>query len=272
MYIISFNLIFNENANILAKRLNIEYVVSLEAKKDDLIIVFGAHEEADKLCFIQEQTNCSFIIIQTEQYNSKVFDNKYYVQLLKNNYILDWSKYNVERIKKQLDIKVYSFYFYDNFILNTTEERNIDFFFCGAGNPERLAILNDFKVQNPNYVIEYDFSGNHVSPNVLNEKLQKVKYVINIPFYKESSLETHRINKALSMGCQVITLPSSDIYLNEQYKNVVHFVKKLNDFCPLLEQFPKIGYTEFMKQYGEEQILHNLNSILYIKKLNEKKT
>jgi hypothetical protein len=268
MYIISFHLIFNENANILAKRLNVEYVVNFNPQKNDLIIIFGAHNEADKLVMIQEQIGCKYIIIQTEQFESKVFDNKYYVHLLKNNYVLDWSKSNVERIKKNLDIKIYSFYFYDNFT-TTNDNKTIDYFFCGAYSPEREKMLTKFKNQNPNYVIEYDFSNNHINPVTLNEKLAKVKYVINIPYYKNSSLETHRINKALSMGCQVISLYSSDLYLNEKYENVVHFVNDLSDFCPLLEQYPKLSYGDFMKQYGDSQILHNINSILYIDKLNK---
>jgi hypothetical protein len=270
MYVISFHLIFNENANILAKRLNIEYIINFEPKKNDLIIVFGAHNEADKLNIIQEHFGCKYIIIQTEQFESKVFDNKYYVQLLKNNYILDWSKSNVERIKNHLDIKVFSFYFYDNFTIKN-ETRPIDYFFCGAYSPEREKMLTKFKTQNPKYVIEYDFSNNHVNPATLNEKLSKVKYVLNVPYYKNSSLETHRINKALSMGCQVISVYSSDLYLNEKYENVVHFVHDINDFCPLLEHYPKLSYEDFMKQYGNAQILHNINSILYIEKLNEKK-
>jgi hypothetical protein len=192
--------------------------------------------------------------------------------LLKNNYILDWSKFNVERFKKQMDIKIYSFYYYDFFILEN-KDRPIDFFFCGAHSPERENKLNQFKLQNSNsnFVFDYDFSGNHMGFNEINNKLALVKYVINIPYYKNNSLETHRINKALASGCQVISLPSSDLYLNEKYKDYVHFVNDLNDFCPLLEMVPKKDYKEFMKTYGEQQILHNITSIKHIEKLNENK-
>ena len=270
MYIISFHTIFNENANILAKRLNIPYVVNFNPVPNDLIIVFGCHDQATNLYVLQEQIKFKCIIIQSEQYESNVFDNKYYIELLRNNYVLDWSKYNVERFKKQLDIKVFSFYYYDFYILEN-KNRTIDFFFCGAHSPEREFKLNQFKLQNANmgFTFDFDFSGNHMNFSDLNNKLANVKYVINLPYYKNNSLETHRINKALSAGCQVISVLSSDNYLNEKYKDYVHFVNDLNDFCPLLEMIPKKDYKDMMKTYGESQILNNINAIQYIEKIHQ---
>ena len=271
MYIISFHIIFNENANILAKRLNIPYVIDFNPKENDLIIVFGGHDQATNLNALQQQIKFKCIIIQSEQYESKIFDNKYYIDLLRNNYVLDWSKYNVERFKKQMDIKVFSFYFYDFFVLEN-QNRPIDFFFCGAHSPEREFKLNQFKLQNANmgFTFDFDFSGNHMSFNDLNNKLANVKYVINLPYYKQNSLETHRINKALACGCQVISVVSSDHYLNEKYKDYVHFVNDLSDFCPLLEMIPKKDYKEMMKTYGETQISQNLTAIQHIQKIHEK--
>ena len=271
MYIISFHIIFNENANILAKRLNIPYVIDFSPKENDLIIVFGGHDQATNLNALQEQIKFKCIIIQSEQYESKIFDNKYYIQLLKNNYVLDWSKYNVERFKKQMDIKVYSFYYYDFFLLEN-ENRPIDFFFCGSHSPEREAKLNQFKLQNSNmgFTFEYDFSNNHMGFNEINNKLANVKYVINLPYYKNNSLETHRINKALASGCQVISIPSSDPYLNDKYKDYVHFVNDLTDFCPLLEMVPKKDYKDLMKNYGEGQIMNNISAIQHIANMYEK--
>jgi hypothetical protein len=270
MYVISFHVIFNENANILAKRLNIPYVVDFVPKENDLIIVFGAHDQAINLFGLQEHIKFKCIIIQSEQYESNIFDNKYYIELLRNNYILDWSKYNIERFKKKMNMKVYSFYYYDFFILESPfENRQVDFFFCGAHSPEREFKLNQFKANNPGFVCDFDFSGNHMTFNDLNQKLINVKYVINMPYYKNNSLEVHRINKALACGCQVITIASSDMYLNEKYKEYLHFVNDLNDFCPLLEMIPKKDYKQFMKSYGESQILHNISSIQHIEKIHQ---
>jgi hypothetical protein len=116
MYVISFHSIFNENAILLANRLNIPFITDFNPQEGDVIIVFGIHEQADKLYFIQGAKKIHYIIIQTEQFSSKVFDNKYYMELIQQNPLLDWSRYNVERLKSKLDLKIYSLYFYD-FIL-----------------------------------------------------------------------------------------------------------------------------------------------------------
>jgi hypothetical protein len=271
MYIVSFHNIFNENANILAKRLNIKYIIDFNPKENDLIIIFGAHEQVISLYSLQLQIKFKCIVIQSEQYESNVFDNKYYIELLENNYVVDWSRYNVERLKKQMEIKVFSFYYYDFFLLENKIEKEIDFFFCGSYSPERELKLNEFKNQNSNmgYKFEFDFSGNHMNFIDLNNKLSKVKYVINLPYYKNNSLETHRINKALASGCQVISILSSDNYLNEKYKDYVHFVNDLNDFCPLLENIPKKNYKQLMNSFAESQISHNINAFQNIEKLHQ---
>ena len=77
MYIVSFSPIFNENALVLANRLGIQFIQNMAPKDNDIIIVFGAHDFADKLLAVKQSFKLEYIIIQTEQYNSRVFDNKY---------------------------------------------------------------------------------------------------------------------------------------------------------------------------------------------------
>jgi hypothetical protein len=276
MYIVSFHKIFNENAAILSQRLGVPFVQEMRVKNKDIIIVFGSHECADQLVQLQKSANIAFIIIQTEQYNSKQFDNKYYIELLQNkmNVSLDWSKENIRRLKKHFSTPCYSIYFYDFFSLETLPDFNsrpIDFFFCGALNKDREMILNDFKNKNSDYVVEFDFKYTYLNPLDLSEKLKSVKYVLNLPFYKENALETQRINRALSLGCQVVSLPSFDKDMNEQYNDFVHFVPRLADFSLLIEKEPKKSYLELMKQFGAFQIQSNVEGIrLAEKKLNEK--
>ena len=274
MYVVSFHAIFNENANILAHRLGVPFIQNMNVKPDDIIIVFGAHECADQLLDLQNKMNIEYIIIQTEQYNSKVFDNKYYYELLTRNSALDWSKENIRRLKKQVATPFYGVYFYDCFVPESIPEFNsrpIDFFFCGSKNVERELILNDFKIKNMDYNIEFDLSYSYTNPIELNEKLKQVKYVINLPFYRDNSLETQRINKALSMGCSVVSLPSSDRDMNDQYKDFVYFVPRLTDFSLLIEQPPKKPYIKLIEQFGAYQIQSNIEGIKDAeKKLNEK--
>jgi len=269
MYVISFHSIFNENAILLSRRLKIPFVTEFNPQDVDVVIVFCIHEQADKLYFIQSVKKIHYIIIQTEQFPSKVFDNKYYMELIQQNPLLDWSRTNVERLKSKLDLKIYSLYFYD-FITPETpdwDSRPIDFFFCGAANPERKEMLETFKKENPTARIEIDLSYSFVNPVVLLDKLKQVKYILNIPYYPENALETHRINRALSAGCEVVSLYSKDPYLNKQYSPYVHFVKQLSDFTFLLENERKGDYAALMEDFGLKAIESNLRGILYAARL-----
>lgn len=269
MYIVTFHPIFNENANILSQRLGIPVIQEMTPNKDDIVIVFGAHEQADKLLFIQQALNIKYIIIQSEQFVSKVFDNKYYMELIQNNPVLDWSISNVERLKSKLNLKVYGLYYYDFFMINTGnqfEDRPIDFFFTGSYSKEREKVLNDFMIKNPTCKFEIDFSYNYKNPIDLSNKLKDVKYVINIPFYKDNVLETHRINKALSLGCEVVSLYSHDQTLNKKYEPYVHFVKELTDFSLLFEIERKSNYVKLMEDFGKRDIENCLRSILFAEK------
>ena len=266
-------MIFNENANTLSQRLGVPFIQEMRPKPNDIIIIFGAQECADKLLAIQDSMPIHYIIIQSEQFNSKVFDNKFYLQILQRNAALDFSKENVKRLKKYISTPFYSIFFYDFFQCETPklQDRPIDFFFCGSKSPDRESALLEFQKVNSDFNFEIDFSYSYTNPVELNEKLKKVKYVINIPFYKDNALETHRINRALSMGCQVISLPSYDKDMNAQYEPYVHFVPRLCDFSLLLEVETKKNYVQLMEDFGIYQIQSNLNGIKFAeKKLNEK--
>ncbi len=269
MYIVTFHPIFNENANILSQRLGIPVIQEMTPKNDDIVIIFGAHEQADKLLFIQQSLNIKYIIIQSEQFESKVFDNKYYMELIQTNPIIDWSKTNVEKLKSKLNVKVYGLYYYDFFLIEDEkkfEDREIDFFFTGAYSKQREMIINEFIENNKNYKYEIDFSYNYKNPIDLTNKLKNVKYVINIPFYKGNVLETHRINKALSLGCEVISTYSTDESMNRKYEPYVHFVKELNDFSLLFELDRKSNYVKLMEDFGKRDIEGTIKALLFAEK------
>ena len=95
----------------------------------------------------------------------------------------------------------------------------------------------------------------------MTEKLKQVKYVINLPYYEKNALETHRINRALSAGCEVISVYSKDKYFNKQYSPYVHFVRELTDFTLLLEQERKGDYVALMEDFGFKSIESNIHGI-----------
>lgn len=275
MYIVCFDHIFSENAILLSKRLNVEIVQQMNPQNNDIIIVFGACKVADVLVQIQGQLNVEYIIVQSSQFYSKDFDNKYYLDLLYNNSIIDWSKENIIRLKKNIpQLQVFSLYYYDFFVQNDLpdfDSRSIDFYFSGEYSKEREIILTDFKLKNSSYNIEIDLSNSITNNMEYNEKLKNVKYVINLPLFKEEVLNTQLINKALYMGCNVVSLPSIDLELNDLYKNYIYIVPRLCDFTLLIEQEPRNNIIKLIENYGIYQIENNIKGLFYAeKKLKEK--
>jgi hypothetical protein len=124
--------------------------------------------------------------------------------------------------------------------------------------------------ENIEYNIVIDLSNNKNQQEV-NETLKKVKYVINLPLVKDSVLNTHYINKALFMGCNVVSVPGIDIDINNLYQNYIYLVPRLCDFTLLLEQEPKKSILDLIETYGVYQIEDSIKGILYAeKKLKEK--
>ena len=264
MYVVSFKACFNENATILASRLKIPFVTDLSPKSDDIMIVFGAIEQADKLVLIQKNIGCSYIIIQSEKFESDAFDNKYYVELLESNPILDWSRLNTEKLKAKLNTKVFSFYFYDflgNADLPQFDSRPIDFFFTGEPNDIQKTLLEEFKKTNPSATFEFD--NKYENPRDLFDKLKMVKYVIQMPI--NSIPDTYTIHRALSAGCEVVSL-DMDTSISPKYRSYVHIVNRLTDFTLLLEVERRGNYEKFMNEYGLIEIENNLRSIIFAHK------
>ena len=264
MYVVSFKACFNENATILASRLKIPFISDLSPKGEDIMIVFGALEQADKLVLIQKNIGCSYIIVQSERFESDAFDNKYYVELLENNPVLDWSRLNTEKLKSKLNTKVFSFYFYDflgNSDLPTFESRPVDFFFAGEPNEIQKTLLEEFKKTNPRSTVEFDTK--YENPRDLFDKLKTVKYVIQMP--SNSVPDTYTIHRALSAGCEVISL-DMDASISPKYRSYVHIVNRLTDFTLLLEVERRGNYEKFMNEYGLIEIENNLRSIIFAHK------
>ena len=92
------------------------------------------------------------------------------------------------------------------------------------------------------------------------KKLTQVKYVLNIPFYENSSLETHRIHRALSASCKVLSLKPYLKYEEEGYDEFVIFVDNLDDFeFGDVKEFNE--WNLLMEKVGIKVLNHNLATI-----------
>ena len=212
--IISFSKYFVENASELSKVLNIPVVYELLPNM--CYGVFSSHDVAKELLEYQFKNKISYIIYQSENIESIYFKNKYYIELLKRNTVLQYSPYTASKCKE----------------LYREIVRDIDILFFGCINGKRHYILNEIQQRtNLNIIVTADAFGED-----LENLLFRSKYIINISAYDNSVLETHRINKALSLGCKVISNYSADEKMNEKYKNHIVFCgRHLEDYIRTIQ-------------------------------------
>ena len=114
----------------------------------------------------------------------------------------------------------------------------------------------------PDKNIEVDYDYSYTTPLELMKKLTQVKYVLNIPFYENSSLETHRIHRALSASCKVLSLKPYLKYEEEGYDEFVIFVDSLDEFKDRREGTEPLNeWSVLMEKVGNKVLNHNLATI-----------
>jgi len=248
--IISGHAVFNENAVVVSQKFKWALETSFDPQPNDLYIVYGAHELAHHLLEVQFRKNNSFgyIIINSEQIESQFFKNKYYVSLMKRNVVFDYNSLTIDYLKETHNIKVLSYFFFEFMKFNIEDEnRPYHVAFIGSKNERREDFLNLIQKQYPHLNVYVDFEWKHSNAESLTKILQQCKVVLNIPYYKNNPLETHRINKALACGFDVISLLSREDDANNFYK----------DYCVMTNDL--VGAVgDYFKEKPEKKLYEEL--------------
>ena len=225
--VISCHTIFNEMAFSISQRFKFELVKDFNPKEGDIYIVLGAHEKAVELYMMQKQMNNSigYIIYNSEQAGSDFWKNKYYVMLCKENVVFNYSIQLAKELEKKFKISTHSFFNWDFLTWENIEkdEEKYDIVFVGAKSEHREEIHQKLLQDHPNKKILFSYDGTYLAPEKLTKLLQNTKILLNIPYYKDNILATHRLNKAISCGCCVLSTYSNDDDMNEYYKDFVYF-------------------------------------------------
>lgn len=233
MEIINFSKYFVENAEHLSNELKLP--ITFELKPNMEYIVFSAHDAAKELIEFQIRNNTKYIIYQSENIESTFFKNKYYIQLLKTNKVLNYSPYTASKMMELYNISTTGYFQFHYKKKNSSKPRDIDVLFFGNMTQKRYDILKEIQNRFPQLKIEVvcDVFGDE-----LTKLLLRTEYVLNISAYDNAVLETHRINKALSCGCYVISNYSADEKMNKQYREYVYFCgRTLSDYIEQINMF-----------------------------------
>jgi len=245
-HILNFNQIFSENAFCLSQRLGIEILKEFSPQKDHTYIIFGAHEQAATLYLIQiSNPSFKYIIINSEPPQSDVLRNKYYLSLMKNNIVLDYHTISSNYLKS-LGIRVFGQYCFEFPEYKNSNEREIDILFVGSKSDRRETIYTRLQERYPDKKIEFHFDWKYLDQQELTKLLHRAKIVLNIPYYNSNILETHRINKALSCGCKVVSLFSGHEPTDKFYADYIYFTHDLFDFLDEEPLLVKRSYAELL--------------------------
>jgi len=261
--IISCHPIFNENAVVLSKKFSWVLENEFDPQAGDLYIVYGSHEMSHQLLECQYRKNSSFgyIIMNSEQINSQFMKNKYYIQLMKRNVVFDYNTISSDYLKKAFDVKVLSYYFFEFMKFNNeTNSKEYDITFIGSKNEEREKLMKELQEEFQDLKFYVDFDWKHKSAESLTEILQKSKLVLNIGYYsKDRPLETHRINKAIACGCDVISTLSDDTDANDFYDEYCYMTTDIKDTIHKYfneEELEKKKYEELVKNLSQKFCPH----------------
>jgi hypothetical protein len=223
--------VYKENAYILSQQLKIPILKELKA--NETIICFGSAGCPKILLDFQIRNKVDYVIINGENLTSDFFSDsergKQYKYLCKKNQTWQYSPYTADVLEQQYGIKCAGIYDWE-FIKRTPLPTTIDILFYGFKDPNREMIESQLKHDFPQLNIKFAY-------NTYNDELIDLlltsKYVLNIPHYEKSALETHRINQALACGCKVISKKSSCDFLNAKYASKITFVDEWADLAAI---------------------------------------
>lgn len=269
--IIILHSVFTENAIVLATRLGVEIIKDFTPQTGYLYIVYGGHEKTIDLLNSQKQMGNTFgyIIMNSEPPNSQFIQNKFYLELMKNNVVFDYHNQSASYLKKVHNINVKSFHFFDfpeykeeskgdlGFTTPEEPERTIDILFVGTKTARRETIFKKLKEAYPNKTIEFVFDWSLSAPVNMTNKLKQAQYVLNIPYHEHNILETHRINKALSCGCDVVSLYSGDKITDDFYEDYVYMTHDIVEVFNEDLTGNKKPYHELSKFLTQKLTTHN---------------
>jgi len=184
-----------------------------------LFVILGFHKS-------MEQLPDNFIAVQMEQSGSKWFSKRYVERLSRARIVWDFSISNVTMFKKMgltnihfIPTRVPMCPFFDFNKIKPVQD--IDVLFYGAKHQRRSHIENLLKRKGLQVVFRYY----NLFGKDRDDLIHRSKVVLNIHYYMESSLETHRIEYLCSKGKCVLSEYSNDHELDNLYKGSVHFCK-----------------------------------------------
>ena len=162
-----------------------------------------------------------------------------YLDVLRQNIVLDYSRQNVEYLKT-LGIKAFHMpYGYHRSLERVKPEiKDIDVLLIGSINPRRKHLLRWMRS-------EFDFLWAQNVYGVLRDNLvARAKVHINVHFCEDHPLEVVRLNYLMANHCNIVSERGNDSQVNDDYSMGVRYctAENLIEVCRDAIEHPVDGY------------------------------
>ena len=144
--------------------------------------------------------------------------------------------------------------------------KKIDVLFCGRNTDQRINICQSLRLEGYNVVHVTDIFGKE-----LTELIKKAKIFLNLHHDQSSSLETCRLNEAVTYpDVHIISEKSDQIELEKMYQDRVHFIERISgdNYVTLVDKVKELldgdgglNIGEFNKKKWNERINERIINI-----------
>jgi hypothetical protein len=206
--------------------------------------------------------NKDTIIYQLEREDSDEQFDKFYLDLLKNFEVWDFSKHNAESINRKYNTKIKKIlpisFVPELQCISHNLKKDIDVLFIGSSSPRREKIIHDMKRMNINVIHLFGSYGLD-----RNNYIGRSKLLLNMHFHRPGLFEHVRIFFYLSNSCAVLSEESSHYDENikllnkmfiEKYENLAFKALELINDVDQLETVSKNGFIYAKNQSLEKNI------------------
>ena len=171
-----------------------------------------------------------------------VIDKFDYLDVLRDNIVIDYSEANVEYLKQKGIESFYMPYGYNDTLCRAeTREKDIEVLFVGSSHFDRRQILFGMLSDQFDFVYCEGFYGAD-----LDKLISRAEVHVNIHHTENQQLEVVRLNYLIANGCNVVSEKGCEEKENNKYKNCLRFSSYENfvDTCKEAIENPIDGAEE----------------------------
>ena len=199
------------------------------------------------------------IIYQFERENSPEQFDSFYLYILKNFKVWDFSLHNMERINNKYNLKISEYlslgYVEELNCIKHRQEKDIDILFIGSFSERRKDLILEMNKLNIKASLIFNSYGKE-----RDDLISRSKIMLNVHFHGPGLLEHPRIFYYLNNDCLILSEESNNVEENQRFLNILFLSEFKNLSLTALEILNnKLNFEERrnnIKKFMENNQMH----------------